>query len=129
MTPNYAIYRRSYLECQKIGKTFDYLPDAQEHYPFIYIGKAPTSGENETKDLTGVATQTIKVFATRTQSSEADEMVARLRNALLVQGKAFEYRLSRSSVEITPMDADAGSDRVTQYIIRYETRYTKERNK
>lgn len=125
MTPNYAIYRRSYLSCQEVGKTFDYLPDADEQYPFIYIQKVPTGEENQTKDLTGIATQTIKLFATREQLAEADHKVARLRNLLLEQEKAFEYRLSRPSVDISPMDANDQSQQVTQYIIQYQTRYSK----
>lgn len=125
MTPNYAIYRRSYLSCQEVGKTFDYLPDADEQYPFIYIQKVPTGEENQTKDLTGIATQTIKLFATREQLTEADHKVARLRNLLLEQEEAFEYRLTRSSVDISPMDANDQSQQVTQYIIQYQTRYSK----
>lgn len=129
MTPNYAIYRQSFITCLEVGKTFDYLPDADEQYPFIYIGKVPTDGENATKDLTGIGSQVIKVFATREQSGEADEMVAKLRNKLLAQGNAFEYHLTRNSVDITPMDADVQAQQIDQYIIRYETRYSKRRDK
>lgn len=129
MTPNYAIYRRSYLSCLEVARTFDYLPDADEQYPFIYIQKVPTGSENETKDLTGIATQTIKLFATRSQLDTADHKVARLRNLLLEQSEAFEYKLSRPSVEITPMDANDPGQQVTQYIIRYETRYSKRRDR
>jgi hypothetical protein len=125
MTPNYAIYRQSYITCLSIGKTFDYLPKAGEEYPFIYIQKVPTENENETKDLTGTATQTIKIFARREQSATADNMAAELRNKLLTQRKAFEYSLSRNSVSIQPMDADAQNEQVDQYIIRYVTRYSK----
>lgn len=129
MTPNYAIYRRSYLSCQEVARTFDYLPDADEKYPFIYIEKVPTGGEDETKDLTGVATQTIKMFAARSQLTEVDNKVARLRNLLLGQDEAFEYNLTRSSVEITPMDANVQTQAITQYIINYEVRYTKRRDR
>lgn len=97
MTPNHAIFRHVFAESLKVtDRTFDYLPDAGTQYPFIYIGES--DGRDETNfDLLGSATQTVHIYATRTQRSELDELTASILNALKSARMAFEYAISYQS--------------------------------
>lgn len=97
MTPNHAIFRKVFSESLKVtDRTFDYLPDAETKYPFIFIGE--TSNTDETNlDLFGNAVQTIHLYATRTQRAELDELTAKLLNTLKSSRMAFEYAISYQS--------------------------------
>lgn len=101
MTPNHAIFRHIFAECLKVtDRTFDYLPDAATQYPFIYIGES--DGRDETNfDLFGNATQTVHIYATRTQRSELDELTASILNALKSARMAFEFSLVTSKTHQT----------------------------
>lgn len=97
MTPNHAIFRHVFAESLKVtDRAFDYLPDAGTQYPFIYIGES--GGRDETNfDLLGSATQTVHIYATRTQRSELDELTDGILNALKSARMAYEYAISYQS--------------------------------
>lgn len=97
MTPNHAIFRKIFSESLKVtDRTFDYLPDAGTKYPFIFIGENSNTDENNL-DLFGNATQTVHIYATRTQRAELDELTTKLINALKSSRTAFEYAISYQS--------------------------------
>ena len=94
MTPNHAIFRKIFSESLKVtDRTFDYLPDAGTKYPFIFIGENSNTDEINL-DLFGNATQTVHIYATRTQRAVLDELTAKLINALKSSRMAFEYVIS-----------------------------------
>lgn len=94
MTPNHAIFRHVFSESLKVsGRTFDYLPDVGTQYPFIYIGES-NSMDDMNFDLLGDSTQTVHIYAERTQRAELDELTSSLLNLLRLSGRAHEYAIS-----------------------------------
>ncbi|WP_293956803.1 hypothetical protein [uncultured Streptococcus sp.] len=94
MTPNHAIFRKIFSESLKVtNRTFDYLPDVGTKYPFIFIGENSNTDETNL-DLLGNTTQTVHIYATRTQRAELDELTTKLINALKSSRMAFEYAIS-----------------------------------
>lgn len=97
MTPNHAIFRHVFAESLKItDKTFDYLPDAETQYPFVYIGENANTDEINF-DLFGNASQTVHIYAVRTQRAELDEISSQLLNALRTTRTTLEYAINFQS--------------------------------
>lgn len=108
MTPTNAIFRQSFLVCQSVtNNTFDFLPDAQTKYPFVYVGEQqdlPT----ENLDMFGECTQTIHIYALRTQRGEIDKLSSSILNGLRKQKIAFDYNVSfkNHNYQIIPDNTD-----------------------
>lgn len=97
MTPNHAIFRHVFAESLKItDKTFDYLPDAETQYPFVYIGENANTDEINF-DLFGNVSQTVHIYAVRTQRAELDEISSQLLNALRTTRTTLEYAINFQS--------------------------------
>ena len=97
MTPNHAIFRHVFGQALKVtDRTFDYLPDAETQYPFIYVGENFNADETNF-DLFGSANQTVHIYATRTQRAELDNLTSLLLNALRVSRGACEYAINFAS--------------------------------
>ena len=97
MTPNHAIFRHVFDRALKVtDRVFDYLPDAGTQYPFIYIGENANTDEVNF-DLFGNATQTIHIYATRTQRAELDNLTSYLLYLLRASRTAFDYAISYQS--------------------------------
>lgn len=97
MTPNHAIFRHVFAQGLLVtDRTFDYLPDAETQYPFIYIGESSNRDEPNL-DLYGNATQTVHVYAERTQRAELDQMTSRLLSGLRTARATDGYALNFQS--------------------------------
>lgn len=97
MTPNHAIFRYVFSEGLKVtDRTFDFLPEANTQYPFIYLGDGDTT-DVPNFDLFGTASQRVHVYATRMQRAELDDMTSQLLNALRACSGAYSYALSFQS--------------------------------
>lgn len=108
MTPNHAIFRHVFTEGLKVtDRTFDYLPDAGTQYPFIYVGESSNTDETNF-DLLGNATQTVHIYATRTQRAELDNLTSVLLNALRCSRRAYDYAIN--FVSCNQQDAPDNTD-------------------
>ncbi len=108
MTPNHAIFRYVFAESQKVtDRTFDYLPDAGTQYPFIYVGESSNTDETNF-DLFGNASQTVHIYATRTQRAELDNLTSLLLNALRGSRGAYDYAIN--FVSCNQQDAPDNTD-------------------
>lgn len=94
MTPNFAIFKHVFAACLAItDKTFDYLPDADTAYPFFYVGESSAT-EEDNIELYGECTQTVHIYALRTDRNNLDELTAKLLDALRSQNTASEYHVN-----------------------------------
>ena len=97
MTPSQAIFRHVFGQSLEVtDRTFDYLPDAETQYPFVYIGENANTDETNF-DLFGNASQTVHIYAVRTQRAELDEISSKLLNALRTSRTALEYTINFQS--------------------------------
>lgn len=94
MTPNHAIFRKIFEVCLSVHKrTFDYLPDADTKYPFIYVGENQNL-ETENHELYGILHQTIHIYHSRTERAELDNMTSQLLRELRKLDIAYNYAIS-----------------------------------
>lgn len=97
MTPNHAIFRMVFAEGLKVtDRTYDYLPNAETQYPFIYIGES-NNRDTPNLDLYGRLSLTVHFYATRTQRSELDGLTSQLLNALRTTRVASGYAVTFQS--------------------------------
>lgn len=93
MTPTHSIFRAIYGIAKTIGDTYDYLPDAQAKYPFIYIGELFNT-DNSRSDLNGNMTQTIHIYGKLTERKRIMELETQLHDALIKMREAYGYHVS-----------------------------------
>ena len=93
MTPTHSIFRAIYGIANKIGDTYDYLPNAQAKYPFIYIGEQSNT-DNSRSDLIGNINQTIHIYGLRTERKRIMELETKLHDALIKMREAYGYHVS-----------------------------------
>ena len=108
MTPSHAIFRTVFAECLKVnGNTFDYLPNASASYPFFFVGESMTT-EIEGREVMGECTQTVHIYALRTERGRVEELTSLLLDALRTQNAAFEYYINLKTCN--PQDLPDNSD-------------------
>lgn len=94
MTPNHAIFRRIFAEAMKVtDRTFDYLPDAETEYPFIYVGENLNTTERNF-DIYGIVLQTVHIYGLRTDRLKLDELTSHLLGCIRQSRTAYDYAIS-----------------------------------
>src|SRR5574344_2691757 len=96
MTPTHNLFRQMYGIAKTIGDTYDYLPNAQAKYPFIYIGEQSNT-DNSHSDLIGNINQTIHIYGLRTESKLIMELETKLHDALIKMREAYGYHVSMTA--------------------------------
>lgn len=127
MTPNHAIFRKVFEVSQGIIDTYDTLPDAQASYPFAHVGEQ-VGTEESNNDLVGELTQTIHIFATRTQRSKVDDLFANLLNALKTQTAAYEYHIDHVRNNQRVINDNSDTQPLIHYVLDIRYSYTKKGN-
>ena len=108
MTPAFEIFKHVFAVCLDINdKTFDYLPDADTTYPFFYVGESTTS-DADNLEIYGECTQTVHIYALRTDRANLEEFTAKLLDALRSQNTASEYYVNFKNC--TPQDIPDNTD-------------------
>ncbi len=94
MTPANAVFRYVFATAQDLtDKVYDYLPDANAHYPFIYIGEDDTEQVSNTDRVEDVE-QTVHLWGKRTDRNQLDDWLEALRAELGRPRRAFAYSLN-----------------------------------
>lgn len=124
MTPSNAIFRSVYAMATTHGDTYDYLPEANAKYPFIFIGEAFNT-DNSNSDLFGTIAQTIHVYGTRTHRNKLDGVAMGLHDNAVRMRQAINYnvRLTNYSDRVL-MDTTTGTP-LLHYVLELEFNYTK----
>ena len=81
MTPNHDLFRKLFALPNLRVDTYDYLPDADTQYPFVYIGEYNGS-DTPNNDLYGTVRQTVHIYGTRKNRSKIDNISAYLENTV-----------------------------------------------
>lgn len=107
MTPLNAIYSKVFEVCNKNGRTFDYLPDGDAEYPFIFLGNIRVEDEKNS-DLIGQANLRLDAYGLRTHRNALDIIQMSLNNDFMRLDEAFNYniRVTRLNTEIRPENMD-----------------------
>ena len=125
MTPQHAIFRQLFAECKSISiDTYDYLPDFDSKYPFIYVGEAiNTTVVNN--DLMGQVAQTIHIYAERTQRKRLDQLITQLFNIVSNLREVYEYNVSIRGIQQQIISDNSTNKILLHGIIEISYFYTK----
>ena len=125
MTPNNAIFRSLFSIFSKIGSVFDYLPDAQTKYPFIFIG-ASSNNLIPNLDYYGSARQTVHIYAKRTQRSQLDMLVTNVHNEALKLHKSYGYHFDLTGYTENLIIDNSDAQQLLHCVIDLTYTFTKE---
>src|SRR5699024_1148716 len=107
MTPQRALFRKLYIECSQLLSTYDFLEKKEIPYPFAYIGES-IGRDYQNNDLYGELTQTIHIYAERSQTSIVDTKIIQLHNALSQMTEAFYYNVRLQDLQFTNIPDNTG---------------------
>lgn len=125
MTPNFSIFRKLYQLCDSFAPTFDYVPDADEKYPFIWLdGQTDVARINN--DVLGMVSQQIRLYGLRKDRKQLDEWTARLRDEAISMREAFGYRVSLNEFNVRVLSEYSNSTLILFYHIDVTFNYNKE---
>lgn len=98
MTPNHDLFRKIFAISDARVDTYDYLPNADAKYPFVYIGENNGS-DTPNNDLIGTARQTVHIYGMRAQRAKIDNISAYLESVLKHLKEGYEYNFNHRNTE------------------------------
>lgn len=127
MTPNHDLFRTLFELCQKKVKTFDFLPNAQEKYPFVYLGE--NNGiETPNNDLLGTIRQTVHIYGLRAQRTVLDDISAFLETEVKRIRKGHAFYLSYTSANKQTIADNTDNQPLLHIVLDFTFNYTKKEN-
>lgn len=124
MTPSNAIFREVMRVCRGVVSTYDYLPDGNTEYPFIFVGSVSNEDENNS-DLIGEANIDVDIYGLRTDRNVLDEIQRLLHNEFRALSDAYGYslRVVRIITDVRPDNTDRQP--LLRVMLRLTINYTK----
>ena len=98
MTPNHDLFRKIFAISDARVDTYDYLPNSDASYPFVYIGENNGS-DTPNNDLIGTARQTVHIYGIRADRAKIDNISAYLENVLKHLKEGYEYNFNHRTTE------------------------------
>lgn len=98
MTPNHDLFRKLFSLSDLRVDTYDYLPNADAKYPFVYIGEYNGS-DTPNNDLYGTVRQTVHIYGTRKNRSKIDNISAYLENTVKHFKEGYEYNFNHLTTD------------------------------
>lgn len=98
MTPNHDLFRKIFVISDARVDTYDYLPEADTKYPFVYIGEYNGS-DTPNNDLYGTVRQTVHIYGTRKNRSKIDNISAYLENTVKRFKEGYEYNFNHLTTD------------------------------
>lgn len=98
MTPNHDLFRKIFAISDAMVDTYDYLPEADTKYPFVYIGENNGS-DTPNNDLIGTARQTVHIYGIRADRAKIDNISAYLESVLKHLKDGYEYNFNHRNTE------------------------------
>ena len=98
MTPNHDLFRKIFAISDARVDTYDYLPEADAKYPFVYVGENNGS-DTPNNDLIGTARQTVHVYGIRADRAKIDNISAYLESVLKHLKDGYEYNFNHRNTE------------------------------
>lgn len=107
MTPNHDLFRNLFSLCNVRVDTYDYLPDAETKYPFVYLGENNGS-DIPNNDVLGTVRQTIHLYGLREHRAHLDKISAYLEGAVKLLKDGHEHKLAHlsTSKQVIPDNTD-----------------------
>lgn len=124
MTPNHNLFRKIFAISDARIDTYDYLPEADTKYPFVYIGENNGS-DTPNNDLLGTARQTVHIYGIRAQRAKIDNISAYLENVLKNLKDGYEYHFNHSRTEKQVIADNTDVQPLLHIVLDFTFNYTK----
>ena len=124
MTPQRALFRKLYIECSQLLSTYDFLDKEEIPYPFAYIGEA-IGRDYPNNDLYGEVTQTVHIYAERSQTSVVDTKIIQLHNVFSQMTEAFNYNVKLQDLQFNIIPDNTGVQPLQHVVVECLFTYTK----
>ncbi len=89
--PNLDVFNMCFKVSSDISDTYDILPDLDVKYPFIHVNRTETTPDDFKIEESGLISQVIDVWGTRTQRQVIDDIVKSLHNSLRKSRKTNNF--------------------------------------
>nr|DAX88608.1 MAG TPA: hypothetical protein [Bacteriophage sp.] len=124
MTPNHDLFRKIFAISDARVDTYDYLPEADAKYPFVYIGENNGS-DTPNNDLIGTARQTVHIYGIRAHRVEIDNISAYLENVLKHLKDGYEYNFNHRTTEKQVIADNTDVQPLLHIVLDFTFNYTK----
>lgn len=124
MTPNHDLFRKIFAISDVRVDTYDYLPEADTKYPFVYIGENNGS-DTPNNDLLGTARQTVHIYGIRADRAKIDNISAYLENVLKNLKDGYEYHFNHSRTEKQVIADNTDIQPLLHIVLDFTFNYTK----
>lgn len=124
MTPNHDLFRKIFAISDARVDTYDYLPDAEANYPFVYIGENNGS-DTPNNDLIGTARQTVHIYGIRANRAKIDNISAYLENVLKHLKDGYEYNFNHRNTEKQVIADNTDVQPLLHIVLDFTYNYTK----
>ena len=104
--------------------TYDYLPNADAQYPFVYIGEYNGS-DTPNNDLYGSVRQTVHIYGTRKNRSKIDNISAYLENTVKHFKEGYEYNFNHRTTEKQVIADNTDVQPLLHIVLDFTFNYTK----
>ena len=124
MTPNHDLFRKIFAISDARVDTYDYLPEADAKYPFVYNGENNGS-DTPNNDLIGTARQTVHIYGIRAHRVEIDNISAYLENVLKHLKDGYEYNFNHRTTEKQVIADNTDVQPLLHIVLDFTFNYTK----
>ena len=124
-SPQKAVFDKVFEICRSISdRVYEFLPDADEQYPFIHVERADNE-DIQNNDLLGRVTQRINVWGTRFDGKEIDEIMVKIHDALLRVNIAYQYSISLTDFNSLYLDDESTGTKLVHLVIEARINYNR----
>lgn len=124
MTPNHDLFRKIFAVSDARVDTYDYLPNADASYPFVYVGENNGS-DTPNNDLLGTARQTVHIYGIRADRAKIDNISAYLENVLKHLKDGYEYNFNHRNTEKQVIADNTDVQPLLHIVLDFTFNYTK----
>lgn len=124
MTPNHDLFRKIFAISDARVDTYDYLPNADAKYPFVYVGENNGS-DTPNNDLIGTARQTVHIYGIRANRAKIDNISAYLENVLKYLKDGYEYNFNHRNTEKQVIADNTDVQPLLHIVLDFTFNYTK----
>lgn len=124
MTPNHDLFRKIFAISDARVDTYDYLPNADASYPFVYVGENNGS-DTPNNDLLGTARQTVHIYGIRADRAKIDNISAYLESVLKHLKEGYEYNFNHRTTEKQVIADNTDVQPLLHIVLDFTFNYTK----
>ena len=124
MTPNHDLFRKIFAISAARVDTYDYLPEADAKYPFVYVGENNGS-DTPNNDLIGTARQTVHIYGIRADRAKIDNISAYLESVLKHLKEGYEYNFNHRNTEKQVIADNTDVQPLLHIVLDFTFNYTK----